>query len=740
VRLPDSPQYDALILARVREELGHKVTTDKLDIVNLVEDAPTEARLNETTPENSRARARALHEFLLGTDEAITPRRLGSVLEGHEGQVIVVLGHIGPDGAVVYRGANGRARRLPLAVIKEAEQRSNVSIVVLGCRSGTGMPVGTLHEINSIEAAGALGQIFAAQIRTFNDLFAHLSTPDLQLVIDPVDLALTRGIEVVDRGGSGRGRIYWFSPWSPPNGPTAKTSLRSLAAVGGAGRAAVIGVVGGLGCSLLFGIIWAISIGGGIASVAARMLASVVVHAVVWSFLADLIRARVDGLLADWWAPGWAFALAGVAFAVGVAFARHLSRDDAGNDALRPLAIASTLRLLGIGSLLAVAGIGQFETVLAWFPVISDTMSGLVAISAWAPETGVGFSILWCSGALCLLYVLVSRAASLLGRVGLLSRLGPLQHLAVPEYWMHQALRFTLWLIHPDLVRCPDLVKSRDTHEFRTSGQRRWDYARWFERYLLEAGVRDGQVRHQIVRARLALCDEIYKTEEEEWILVPTRDYGVVVTPDPWLDGHPGRFCILGYRIGHELLPHEIASWPVAKRDAEGNGANRATPTGRGDLDAARDPQSAVAKAQTPELISVTCQRTGIEHFLPRAMTELWRSGVLPSRHIPTILAQLEPRLRRGDFLAEPRAVAKVRMLCSLICLPLVAPFLLDGIVNGRGVAVAFGLLALALVGGCFLRPFLHWRRLARMSRCLARHLAGGGTSSTQYQTTFTPK
>jgi len=316
--------------------------------------------------------------------------------------------------------------------------------------------------------------------------------------------------------------------------------------------------------------------------------------------------------------------------------------------------------------------------------------------------------------------LLLVMAAALLNRVGLLPQVRTLQLLAVhPGYWLARAL----WFIHPRLI------ESLDVSEFRTYWQWRRDYARQLERKLVEVGVRDAQIRHRIIRARLALCDEISQ-KEGPWSLTPMREYGRVVVPDPWIDGHPRGFSILGYRVDYNLA------------ESVCSGANQVTATGQEERNAVQDLLPAATKHHTPELIGVRCWVTGIEHFLPRAMMELWRSGFLPSRYIPTILAQLEPRLRRGDFLVDSiqRKGMRVFWYFSValeICLVLVGPgwFLLaraEGDLVDPGLLVVWLIFA-SLPLGFFVywqRRLIHWHRLDCMSRRLAKSLAGASTST----------
>jgi len=42
--------------------------------------------------------------------------------------------------------------------------------------------------------------------------------------------------------------------------------------------------------------------------------------------------------------------------------------------------------------------------------------------------------------------------------------------------------------------------------------------------------------------------------------------------------------------------------------------------------------------------------KAGVDHFLPEALSELWRRQRVPSASLPRLLAEIEPALRSGDF------------------------------------------------------------------------------------------
>jgi hypothetical protein len=123
-------------------------------------------------------------------------------------------------------------------------------------------------------------------------------------------------------------------------------------------------------------------------------------------------------------------------------------------------------------------------------------------------------------------------------------------------------------------------------------------------------------------------------------IPVRQRNLRRFAAPDPWRGRAPTEWDLNLYRFVIESQAN-AAEWAALKPKG---GAHRAR-------DAASDPLPGGRKLKAGEAIGLEPAGGGTYRLLPRPLVSAWQDGGVPETRLPDILAKLEPRLRRDDFL-----------------------------------------------------------------------------------------
>ncbi|WP_332690778.1 hypothetical protein [Bosea sp. (in: a-proteobacteria)] len=208
VRVHASQRYDLAIqsFARRRFEamLAERFSIDDLKIVTLgmADDA------RRSTDEAARVKryiGRGFHDDvgpLANLHAAEYPGQAAKVaaLTPYRGRTIVLVGHIPDDiGDFFVFGPTGRVK-IPIAEWMSAAGEAGVNLIPLGCHSERLAQLGAKGVINSGTAVDRLQQVLTNPPTTIGEFFARLTSRDLVLVVDPLDLRIfSNSAEIVAR-------------------------------------------------------------------------------------------------------------------------------------------------------------------------------------------------------------------------------------------------------------------------------------------------------------------------------------------------------------------------------------------------------------------------------------------------------------------------------------------------------------------------------------------------------------
>ena len=179
---------------------------------------------------------------------------------------------------------------------------------------------------------------------------------------------------------------------------------------------------------------------------------------------------------------------------------------------------------------------------------------------------------------------------------------------------------------------------------------------------------------------------------------------------DPWRGGRPTGWTITLFR----MVPRPLAvsaSWKVAGQPPEARGRKGDPgPQGRA---LARDESVGL---EAPD---------GRYRMLPRALFDRWRAGGVDLTILPTVLNQLEPRLKLVDFRPLPPLLACCILIGILAALLLWLTGMATGAVTLRGIGVSdrpvfqvFALIVLGMIlviAWLFYAPHRRYRKIARL-------------------------
>jgi hypothetical protein len=98
---------------------------------------------------------------------------LNDLMKSAKGRLVFIIGHT-EDGKFVVRGSDNSVKfNVSFSDLKEMEEKYKTSVILLGCETGIGGSLTTLH---SLEVAKQLDRAFSAP--TYGDFFASLGTSD----------------------------------------------------------------------------------------------------------------------------------------------------------------------------------------------------------------------------------------------------------------------------------------------------------------------------------------------------------------------------------------------------------------------------------------------------------------------------------------------------------------------------------------------------------------------------------
>jgi hypothetical protein len=186
VRLTGDPQKDAMLIGRLERELGRPLGPARMRVASLVDDAATDAVLDAGLPGEARVAGRAFERRVRLTPDVLDEGRLGALLEGHRGEVLLLIAHIDAQRqAIVFRDAKGGERLIGLQDLAQAELRAGVQVVLIGCHSSRFRAPGFVDSLNSLDAVAAVVRAVGGKPTNYRELFGRLAGPQLEMLIDP---------------------------------------------------------------------------------------------------------------------------------------------------------------------------------------------------------------------------------------------------------------------------------------------------------------------------------------------------------------------------------------------------------------------------------------------------------------------------------------------------------------------------------------------------------------------------
>jgi hypothetical protein len=402
VRLTGDPAADAVLLKGLNTELAVAIDPDRVRAGSLADDALADDTLAHQLPRRPDIAQQRLWKFLHGHPPPLDFDLLTQALRPLRGDTLLVMGHVdSADGALVFKGAGGRPRRLPLALFEQAARDAGVQLIVVGCKSARHTSAGFVDDLNGLEAARAMARALHARPTTLFDLYNALSGPQMVMKFDPETFWATHTVEITAGPEGGvLSNLHWSgthvrAPASAASaaaapGPAAGEASSRWAAWWAApaltrlAAALIVSWLGGIAAMALDGVR-----GKGLAALAA---ADAFAHVLLTPIMLTVLAESVDGGRAAWWAWGSALAAVGAAAWLGL---ERLSPVPSPSRATRALL---ALRCLMVAT--PLAAVALLHT--GWMVWPAPAMQGLLALyglgrplmAPWA-LIGLGVLLLW---------------------------------------------------------------------------------------------------------------------------------------------------------------------------------------------------------------------------------------------------------------------------------------------------------------------------------------------------------
>jgi hypothetical protein len=369
VHLSGDPVVDAQLLGRLNDELATPLDPDRIRAGSLADDALADDTLAGLSPRRPDGKQRSLWRFLR-EDSHLDVYHLSEALRSLKGEVLLVMGHIdATDNALVFKGADGKPRRLPRDLFDAAARNAAVHLFTVGCKSARKSSAGFVDDLNSLDAARAIAQAMHSRPSTMFELYGALSGPERVIQFDPASFEAMHSAEVTSGPD---GAVVSTIQWS---GPLAVAAVAVVAAVAESSpetpeRAALsetdrAGVWRGPAARVLLGLVltsWAIgafltwTAGQRGLAWGARVAVDGIAHGLMVPALLTMLAEAVDGRGASWWAWGMSLILLLICLAalLAVTLGRHPKASfDAVNAPKQPYKVVWIGCLLARGGLLA---------------------------------------------------------------------------------------------------------------------------------------------------------------------------------------------------------------------------------------------------------------------------------------------------------------------------------------------------------------------------------------------------
>jgi hypothetical protein len=324
VRLTGDPVLDAQLLWRLNAELATPIDPDRIRAGSLADDSLADDALARQSPRPADEAQQRLWRFLR-SGSMLDVYHLADAMRPLKGDVLLLMAHIDArDNTLVFKGADGRPRRLPRDVFEQAAREAGVQLLTVGCRSARQSSAGFVDDLNSLDAARAMAQAMRSRPTTLFELYGALSGPERVMQFDAASFVATHDVEVtLGADGAVVTRLHWSGPVASvllgaaatDSAPATETQAPAAPPASWWTAPAMRTLLGTVAVSWLLGalLVWWSGHRGG--ALAGRVSIDALAHVLLVPFGLTVFAQAVDGGGAVWWAWG-AAVLLGLATAV----------------------------------------------------------------------------------------------------------------------------------------------------------------------------------------------------------------------------------------------------------------------------------------------------------------------------------------------------------------------------------------------------------------------------------------
>jgi hypothetical protein len=145
-----------------------------------------------------------------------TVSEIRTALRAHRDRTLIIVGHVDEGTGEFTLTTKAHALRLDLTAWSRLAHEERVNLIEIGCHSAAYSSLGAPAILNSAVVIRNLGHVIAAHPKTYADFYRHLTSEDLTLTFNVMDLALfyapaDMGTRRIIRVGIAR----WTSPLIP---------------------------------------------------------------------------------------------------------------------------------------------------------------------------------------------------------------------------------------------------------------------------------------------------------------------------------------------------------------------------------------------------------------------------------------------------------------------------------------------------------------------------------------------